>query len=473
MENNNHLHYEGQILVEDGKEFMQGYLQFPFSVPSGIDTIKIYFFYTPLKVGGITNVITVGIFDPNGFRGNAHRTPPDLEIILSAEHATPGFISGPIREGEWLVQLAAHAVLAGAEDCSYSLDIDLSSSGNSNSIEKTWVVDQKAVNKTARWYKGELHSHTCHSDGELSVKELVTNAKLKGLDFLAITDHNTTSSLLEIQVINLDGILIIPGLELTSFHGHALLLGIQHWIDWRIGWNNLDINNVATQIRNMNGVFIMAHPNDVPSPRCTGCRWEFTDINWDLVDAYEVWNGPWRGWEDANLKNLNQWQQLQKNPRHIPVTSGADFHNLGDWKTGVALTYIYAEQLSIPALFDGIRKGKMILSNGPWVTMSLCKPGGEIFVGIGETLITNNPKTTLSLDWESIPKDSRLVIRSNQGEVQRSAIEGRGAESFFIDTLDCDRIWVEIFSQDGSLLLISNPIFITYNENRVRKGIQR
>src|SRR5262249_53459520 len=40
-----------------------------------------------------------------------------------------------------------------------------------------------------RWLAGDLHTHTVHSDGGLTVPELALLAAGSGLDFLAITDH--------------------------------------------------------------------------------------------------------------------------------------------------------------------------------------------------------------------------------------------------------------------------------------------
>ena len=44
-----------------------------------------------------------------------------------------------------------------------------------------------------RWLAGDLHTHTVHSDGALTVAELAALAAGRGLDFIAVTDHNTVS----------------------------------------------------------------------------------------------------------------------------------------------------------------------------------------------------------------------------------------------------------------------------------------
>ena len=45
-----------------------------------------------------------------------------------------------------------------------------------------------------RRYKGDLHIHTCLSpcaDGDMTPNNIVNMAVLKGLDVIAVTDHNT------------------------------------------------------------------------------------------------------------------------------------------------------------------------------------------------------------------------------------------------------------------------------------------
>lgn len=42
-------------------------------------------------------------------------------------------------------------------------------------------------------FKFELHTHTIHSDGAFTPKELVESAKKHGYYGIALTDHNTSS----------------------------------------------------------------------------------------------------------------------------------------------------------------------------------------------------------------------------------------------------------------------------------------
>ena len=85
-----------------------------------------------------------------------------------------------------------------------------------------------------RWLAGDLHTHTVHSDGKLTVPELAALAARRGLDFLAITDHNTVSHHAELAAASRRyGVILLPGQEVTTDGGHAGALGDVGWIDFR------------------------------------------------------------------------------------------------------------------------------------------------------------------------------------------------------------------------------------------------
>lgn len=65
--------------------------------------------------------------------------------------------------------------------------------------------------------RADLHSHTIYSDGELSVEELIKRAKARGVDVLAITDHDTfTGSKIGYEIGPSYGVKVIYGMELST-----------------------------------------------------------------------------------------------------------------------------------------------------------------------------------------------------------------------------------------------------------------
>lgn len=70
----------------------------------------------------------------------------------------------------------------------------------------------------------DLHTHTQHSDGVLSVPQLLTRAQLNQVNVLAITDHDSINGYLEASSLVGDyGIELIPGIELsTTWRRHEI-----------------------------------------------------------------------------------------------------------------------------------------------------------------------------------------------------------------------------------------------------------
>ena len=69
-------------------------------------------------------------------------------------------------------------------------------------------------------YAVDLHMHSCLSpcgDMDMTPNNIVNMCKLKGLDMIAVTDHNTAKQLPVIQkVADYVGVALLPGMELTT-----------------------------------------------------------------------------------------------------------------------------------------------------------------------------------------------------------------------------------------------------------------
>ncbi len=72
--------------------------------------------------------------------------------------------------------------------------------------------------------KGDFHIHSTASDGCLNPKQIIVSAKSKGIDIIAIADHNSIDGLAEaFEAGKKYGISIIPAVELsTRFNGESI-----------------------------------------------------------------------------------------------------------------------------------------------------------------------------------------------------------------------------------------------------------
>lgn len=79
-------------------------------------------------------------------------------------------------------------------------------------------------------YTTDLHGHSYYSDGKCSPKEIVETAAKLQIDVIALTDHDLTFGLDEfedaVKSVNKAGknIIGLPGIEVTTEHGHIIFL---------------------------------------------------------------------------------------------------------------------------------------------------------------------------------------------------------------------------------------------------------
>ena len=70
----------------------------------------------------------------------------------------------------------------------------------------------------------DLHMHTLHSDGILSVKDLINLAKTRGVEIMSINDHDTVKGVMEMKTLEVSGIIVLCGIELSWYHSYYWLL---------------------------------------------------------------------------------------------------------------------------------------------------------------------------------------------------------------------------------------------------------
>lgn len=192
--------------------------------------------------------------------------------------------------------------------------------------------------------KVELHSHTHYSrgtkifyDGIEPPEVMVRKAKKLGLGALAVTDHNTTLGLKEARVAGKKhGVLIIPGEEVGSRHGHVLALGVQETI--RPG---LSVFETVDLIHAQGGIVIAVHPFDI---KHDGLR-EYAKT----CDAIEVFNG-------INIDRISNIRSRNFADKHNMIAvAGSDAHTAAMLGSGIIIT----DAASVDGILKAIRKGKV------------------------------------------------------------------------------------------------------------------
>jgi hypothetical protein len=129
----------------------------------------------------------------------------------------------------------------------------------------------------------DLHVHTKYSgDASINPSELIKVAQARGLDGIAVTDHDTTQGWEHFSEV--DDFTVIQGIERTTDHGSVIGLFLNEEIDSYDFWEAID------QIRSQDGIVVLPHPcdafrKDMPKIRALDMR-----LLRAKIDAVEVFN---------------------------------------------------------------------------------------------------------------------------------------------------------------------------------------
>ncbi|MCX8171848.1 MAG: CehA/McbA family metallohydrolase [Candidatus Bathyarchaeota archaeon] len=108
--------------------------------------------------------------------------------------------------------------------------------------------------------KIDLHVHTPHSDGSGTIRDILRAAESKGLDGLAITDHEILDGYFEAKSHG-SSLIILPGYEVTTDAGHVLIIGLEDKLPPNIGSGRpTPYSKVVDWAKLNDGLTILAHP---------------------------------------------------------------------------------------------------------------------------------------------------------------------------------------------------------------------
>jgi len=183
----------------------------------------------------------------------------------------------------------------------------------------------------------DLHIHTLYSpDAIIDIMDIRIMAKRRGLDGVAITDHDTIRGALKVMN-NLDEYIVIPGIEVTTRYGHILLLNVD-----KEPPKKDDLLELKDFSDKENGIMVIAHPYST----FRKSRFLYTIL--EYVDAIELANSFDRNVE-KNYKRLNE---LKKKYRK-GATAGSDSH-IPDT---IGNAYIELDTIKYEEILESIRRG--------------------------------------------------------------------------------------------------------------------
>ena len=324
-----------------------------FEVPEGIAEIEVR--HDDMSPA---NILDWGLDDPNGFRGwGGGNSEP---AIVGIDAASRSYVPGPIPAGTWEVVVGKARIEE--TPAPYRIEIFLRTEPTLPAQPRTPYTDPGVLSDETRWYAGDLHVHSRESgDAPATMEESLQLARQLGLDFIMFSEHNTNSGLTYYPTLqdSFPDVLIIPGVEWTTYAGHGNALGATEWVDHKVGVRGATVAGAIQAYREQGAFFYPTHAEEPSWDLCLGCMWEY-DVDPTTLDAVEVWTA-------TTWDSIDYWEdQIREGSRAVAL-GGSDDHRAGqdlaphERPIGSPMTMVYAENLSVEAILEGIRAGRTVV----------------------------------------------------------------------------------------------------------------
>lgn len=201
------------------------------------------------------------------------------------------------------------------------------------------------------WFKGNLHTHTTQSDGELSPEEAVAWYRAHGYDFIALTDHWVYTPGRRIS----SDFITLSGAELHGEGYHLLALGLISLPDRALAD---DVQATVREVCTRGGLAFFAHPY------WTGQRpSEMAPIRG--LAGLEVYNAVCEEMQGLGYARVH-WDELLGRGRRLLGLAVDDVHWRAEHNAqGKGFVMVKAERLEEGCLLESLAKGQFYASTGP------------------------------------------------------------------------------------------------------------
>lgn len=293
----------------------------------------------------------------------------DEPAVVNEFAASRSYHPGAIGEGVWHVVVGKAQLLSDAP--AIHVEVFLRDAVTLPPDTDRAPYAPATLSSTARFYAGDLHVHSRDSgDARPDLDEIAAFARglpNGGLDFVVVTDHNTDAQLerfVDAQSRH-DDLLFVPGVEFTTYGGHATGFGVTSYVDHKIGLTTT-VQDAVDAVHAQGALFSINHPVLDLGDVCIGCAW-VNDVP-AVLDGVEVATG---GYDEVgflfNTAARDFWDALLDDGSHAAPVGGSDDHKAGvdegafGSSIGSPTTMIFASELSAAALTEGLKNNRVVV----------------------------------------------------------------------------------------------------------------
>ncbi|MCA9607337.1 MAG: CehA/McbA family metallohydrolase [Myxococcales bacterium] len=355
------LHFQGPVTADGGD-----YVTIPFDVPAGTAELRVEH-----ADGGASEILDWGVWAPEGFRGwGGGNSEP---AVIGVDESSRSYLEGALTPGTWTLVIGKAKLVGGAG--SYDITVTFYDAATLTPLPRA-AFDPVVVRAAPGWYAGDLHVHSEESgDAAATLPQIATLARDRGLDFVVVTDHNTVShhGRLAAYQAELTDLLLVRGIEVTTYGGHGNAIGVSAYVDHRVGLDGVSATTIADAVAAQGGLFSVNHPTLALGDTCIGCAWVHADTPWDEVASFEIQTGPY----DVTgvlftPQAIEMWDGLLDQGYRLAAVGGSDDHRAGMDESGTQsaigspTTMVYADELSEAGVVAAIRAGHTVVKlRGP------------------------------------------------------------------------------------------------------------
>lgn len=475
-------------ILKDKKDHIQSknYCMLAFDVPDGLGTISI-------KISRETHreaQIPVALFDSNGrmrvFKASEAASGYNEERYTIGQTASSGAIEGPVPAGTWKLVLYKRRF---HEDFCGQIIVEGEQNQSSDVNYPEYDFSSRVLSSQEGWYRGELHVHSSESTGRKDVRAVLSAAECAGLDFIAITDHFTSSHWSELERSYRDyNVLCLQSMEVSGDRGHANIHGLKEWInplvddnDELVSFLGLDskpsMGNIADRIHEIGGIIGINHP-------LSGMvSWRYSSFPIEKADIIDIWaspDGP------VSLCYPTLYDGYLAQGYHLTAVGSSDSHDpdgIEPWKFGNLFTYVYADSLSQKGIINGLKRGRVYVAHGSsrmdfsieyesviyHMGQMICYHGGDVKVifsiasnpsGNLFTMISGQLEQVNYLDAHSEGVWHRYEYIIKEEDIYFTPLGFAFIRLEFYEDIVKSKFWGMAYKDEKAMRLLSNPIWL-------------